>query len=148
MKEKEFRRHPKVIRIIGVAFLGITFAVLFALVFGFLVKILWNALMPELFGLTRITYWQAFGLLILTKLLFGSFGHHHSYRNHDRLHKKVEDRWHRFLGVAKDEEDDDLWKPKGSHQNWKYYKQYWKDEGKAAFEAYIEKIEAEEKKKE
>lgn len=41
-----------------------------------------------------------------------------------------------------DDEDDELWKPKGSYKNWKYYDQYWKEEGKAAFEAYIDKIKA------
>lgn len=32
---------------------------------------LWNITMPEVFGLKRITYWQAFRLLILASLLFG-----------------------------------------------------------------------------
>ena len=32
---------------------------------------LWNWLMPDLFDLSRISFWQAFGLLILSKLLFG-----------------------------------------------------------------------------
>lgn len=34
---------------------------------------LWNGLMPALFGLKLITYWQAFGLMILFRLLFGGF---------------------------------------------------------------------------
>lgn len=32
---------------------------------------LWNLTMPEVFGLKRITYWQAFRLLILAGMLFG-----------------------------------------------------------------------------
>ena len=54
------------------------FAVLFLVVFGFFVKGLWNWLMPPLFGLHLITYWQALGILILSKVLFGGFrgGHH------------------------------------------------------------------------
>ena len=146
MKERTFKGHPKVLRIVGAVFVGIVFAVLFALIFGFLVKFLWNTLMPVIFGLTKITYWQAFGLVILAKLLFGSFGHHHSHRSRDRVHRKVEGRWHRFLGVETCGEDDELWNPKGSYKNWKYYDQYWKDEGKAAFEAYIDRIEIEKKK--
>jgi len=35
-----------------------------------LVMWLWNWLMPLLFGLPVITYWQAGGLLLLTNLLF------------------------------------------------------------------------------
>jgi len=27
------------------------------------------------------------------------------------------------------------------YKNWKYYDQYWRDEGKAAFEAYLDKLE-------
>ena len=48
-----------------------------ATIAGFVVKGLWNALMPALFGLHTLTFWQALGLLLLTKLLFGGF-HRHS----------------------------------------------------------------------
>jgi hypothetical protein len=44
------------------------------LVFGFVVTHLWNYLMPGLFGLHAITFWQAVGLIILGRLLFGGFG--------------------------------------------------------------------------
>ena len=43
-------------------------------VFGFVVSHLWNGLMPGLFGLHTITFWQAVGLIILGRLLFGGFG--------------------------------------------------------------------------
>ncbi len=33
---------------------------------------LWNWLMPELFGLKIVTFWQAWGLVWLTSLLFKS----------------------------------------------------------------------------
>ncbi len=36
-----------------------------------LVQCLWNWLLPDIFGLKEISYWQAFGLFILAKLLFG-----------------------------------------------------------------------------
>jgi hypothetical protein len=42
-------------------------------VFGFAVTSLWNELMPGLFGLRAITFWQAVGLMILGRLLFGGF---------------------------------------------------------------------------
>ena len=35
---------------------------------------LWNALMPEIFGLVKISFWQAFGLEVLAGILFGSKG--------------------------------------------------------------------------
>lgn len=35
-----------------------------------LIMLLWNALLPELFGLNCIGYWQSMGLLVLVNLLF------------------------------------------------------------------------------
>ena len=34
---------------------------------------LWNRLMPVIFGLHAISFWQALGLLVLSKILFGGF---------------------------------------------------------------------------
>lgn len=41
--------------------------------FVFVVMWLWNHLMPGIFGLREISYWEAFGLFLLSKLLFGGF---------------------------------------------------------------------------
>ena len=51
---------------------------MFGFIFGIVVMWLWNALLPQLFGLKTITYWQGVGLVILARLLFGSgtLGHH------------------------------------------------------------------------
>ena len=46
---------------------------LFVAVAGFVVMSLWNGLMPAIFGLPPIGFWQAMGLLILSKILFGGF---------------------------------------------------------------------------
>ena len=43
------------------------------LVFGFVVMTLWNWLMPSLFGWRLINFWQALGLLVLSRILFGGF---------------------------------------------------------------------------
>jgi hypothetical protein len=57
--------------------LGILFAVggiaLLAL-FGWFVMLLWNWLMPDIFGLKQLNYWQAWGLLILCSILFKGIG--------------------------------------------------------------------------
>ena len=51
-------------------------AFLIAIVVFFLVVALfnwlWNITMPQVFALKRITYWQAFRLLIIAGMLFGS----------------------------------------------------------------------------
>jgi len=41
--------------------------------FSFVVMWLWNRLMPNLFGLHVLSFWQALGLLILSKILFSGF---------------------------------------------------------------------------
>jgi len=48
--------------------------VLFAWLFGELVMHLWNWLLPPLFGVHVITFWQALGLVLLCRILFGSWG--------------------------------------------------------------------------
>lgn len=61
------------------------------------VMLLWNALFPVIFGIVKITYWQALGILILARILFGSFRcgersfHHHPFSRYHRdnpLHEK------------------------------------------------------------
>jgi hypothetical protein len=42
--------------------------------FGFVVMKLWNWLTPALFGWRQVSYWQAVGVIILTRLLFGRWG--------------------------------------------------------------------------
>ncbi len=39
--------------------------------FAFLYKWCWNEIMPYLFGLPTITYWQMVGLSILAQVFFG-----------------------------------------------------------------------------
>ena len=48
--------------------------VLFGWLFGEIIMHLWNWLMPALFGLKMITFWQAIGLLILARILVGGLG--------------------------------------------------------------------------
>ncbi|HEY9116190.1 MAG TPA: hypothetical protein VIN11_00105 [Roseivirga sp.] len=42
--------------------------------FGSAIMLLWNWLMPEIFGLTTINFWQALGLFILSRILFSGMG--------------------------------------------------------------------------
>jgi len=43
---------------------------------GWMVSGLWNWLIPSVFGLHTIGFWQALGLFILSRVLFGRFGGH------------------------------------------------------------------------
>lgn len=37
------------------------------------VMLLWNGILPEVIGVNSITYWQALGIFVLSKILFGGF---------------------------------------------------------------------------
>ena len=41
---------------------------------GFIVMLLWNAILPQVLHTEKITYWQAVGLFVLSRILFFGFG--------------------------------------------------------------------------
>src|SRR5450830_1711086 len=84
---------------IFIAPLAILGMLLFVFIGGELVLHLWNGLLPRLFGFRQITFWQALGILLLCRILFGGFGLHGSARSNvrgrvaDRLADRMGDRW-------------------------------------------------------
>lgn len=52
----------------------VAFGALIALIFGYITMLLWNWLVPVLFNGPIITFWQALGLLVLSKILFHGLG--------------------------------------------------------------------------
>jgi len=70
----------------------VLFAIVFLAVFTFVVMSLWNWLMPTVFGWHAINYWQALGLLILSKILFGGFrgGPHRQWHWRRRMRERWE----------------------------------------------------------
>lgn len=62
------------------------FGILFAVAGTFAVMALWNMVLTSIFALPLITFWQALGLLVLSRILFGGFGcgwhgkRHHEFR--------------------------------------------------------------------
>ena len=71
----------------GVAFAG--FVVVGLAVFSWIVMLLWNALLPSLFGAPQLRYLQAAGLLVLSRVLVGGLrGHHGGWR-----HRGWRERW-------------------------------------------------------
>ena len=110
--------------------LGVIGGIAFAFLFGAVVMWLWNWLMPVIFHLGVISYWQAVGLAILGRLLFGSFHHgsHHrgrqnmgpwKYGHHGHSGNSCRDYSH------------------GS--KWSHYDQYWNEEGEKSFSDYLKR---------
>ncbi len=54
--------------------LAILGMLLFIAIGGAIVLQLWNWLLPSIFGWRPITFWQAVGILALSRILFGGFG--------------------------------------------------------------------------
>ena len=79
--KKEYKKWTKYTPIFIILFVVALFA------FSYVVMSLWNWLIPDLFSGPMITMWQAIGLLILSKILLGSFNHGHCKCNkHHRYH--------------------------------------------------------------
>lgn len=64
MKPYLFRRFRFLIPLAIVAFIGL---------FTYAVYALWNGVLIDVIGVKTITYWQALGILVLSKILFGGF---------------------------------------------------------------------------
>lgn len=129
---------------------GLALAALVAFLFGLVVQHLWNWLMPGLFHLPSIDFWQAFGLVFLSRLLFGNIGGHH--------HKKHGKKWrkgccgkdccdkeggesggccshHGGWGKLRHHGFFKRWAPDGDPKNLEQFDDWWKDGGEASFES-------------
>lgn len=74
--------------------------VLFGWLFGEIVMHLWNWLMPAIFGLKLISFWQAIGLLILARILVGGLGG--GSNNSRRRQRHLKDRWEHMTPEERD----------------------------------------------
>ena len=66
---------------------------------GTLLMLIWNALMPQLFHLQEITFWQALLLLIFCRILFGGHFRQHSLHHqdfHEKMHKMTKEEREEF----------------------------------------------------
>ena len=100
-----------------------------AILFGFVLMWLWNAIMPELFDLPVVTYWQAVGIFILAKLLFGGIGSGSSSSSKSSK------------GDSWSCDDDSKKKSKSSDfKKWELYDKFWKEEGEEAYKSYQDKL--------
>lgn len=136
---------------------------------GWLGQWLWNQVGPQLFHLPAVSWWQAGVLVALFQILFGAAHHwkrsnglgiwwsgrwrsphawEEHFEDHARMHKeewRLFRRGMRRMGREAREEGR-RWKervdeaaPAGSHRNWKHFEAYWREKGKADFEAWLDR---------
>ncbi|MEL4106345.1 hypothetical protein AAFA46_05815 [Oscillospiraceae bacterium WX1] len=123
--KSKWSKTPKPVQITLYIILGLLGVTAMGILFGYIIQLLWNWLMPELFGLGTISYWQAIGIFILAKLLFG-FGMGGNGDKASKSNKRREQQHDAACG------------------NWADYDAWWEKEGKSAFQKYAtEKSETE-----
>lgn len=116
--KQSFKAFPKWLQILLLALLAVVGVTFFGFIFGYIIMWLWNQLMPQIFGLPLITYWQGVGLFILARILLGTFGSDNKNNGHIVHHK------------AKSANTSD--------PDWVRYNTWWEKEGKTAFENYTD----------
>lgn len=114
----------KVLKIAGFVVLGIIGITFLALIFGIFVKWLWNALMPVIFGLPEIGFWQAVGLVVLGHIFFGGDHSHHYERSGSKRRKVPPDTPERSPFQLEMEQD---------------YAEFWREEGHESFKNWMHK---------
>ena len=118
--ENPRKRKAEKIFLYGVG--GFILFIIFLLIFGLVIKFLWNATIATMFGLPLISYWQAIGLFILAKFFFG-FGSGKNYTNKKKHYWKGKSMCAE-AGDASTLIDDEA------------FREYWQEQGKDAYEAF------------
>ncbi|WP_072032185.1 hypothetical protein [Crocinitomix catalasitica] len=117
-------RSKSIGEIVGWVLLAIIGISALVILFGFIIMWLWNWLMPDLFGLSTITYWQGMGLCLLSKILFGGIG-----GGKGGGHKKHHDK-HHYNSECRESSKNEISK-------WKFYDKFWEEQGNEAFNEYV-----------
>lgn len=138
------------LKFFGIVILGAAAAAGFAFIFGYFVMLLWNWLMPEIFGLVAINFWQAAGIVLLARLIFGGFKHGGG-DDKCKPSKKKNSFKGEFMKEFKKEFRDEFNKEYtkcGDHnvKDWKHFEEYWWDEGEKQYNDYVERKNEQEQK--
>jgi len=88
-------------------FAGILIIIAMIAVFGAAVMLLWNALLPGLFGLPVLNYLEAAGILLLARILAGGLGHnlnnHYGHRNGSHFRGQGNELREKWMNMSGDE---------------------------------------------
>ncbi len=119
----------KALMIFGFTILGASLIILM----GFVIMWLWNWLMPLIFNLTTLTYWQAAGVFILAKIIFGGFGGDSSNNSNSKHRPK-----NKIKKEFSKEFDKEFDKQNKSDKDYdELYEKWWEEKGEKSFKDYM-----------
>jgi hypothetical protein len=55
----------------SLTFTGLIYLIIVIIIAVLITQLVWNMVMPDVFGTREINFWQTFGLLILSAIFFG-----------------------------------------------------------------------------
>lgn len=124
----------KVLKIIGMVLLGAAALV----AFGFIVQLLWNWLMPGIFDLRPITYWEGLGILALSSILFGRLGGGSSDGKKDKKKRRtpIRDEIRREFEKEFEKEYGKKAQNEANAEHEQMYEKWWEAQGKDSFEKF------------
>lgn len=99
-------------KIIGFTILGLAIGALL----GWVVMSLWNCVLVAVLGVKVITFWQALGILLLSKILFGGFHKKWSNNGGGRWNAEMKEKWQNMTPEEKEK----------FKQNWRNKCRTWK----------------------
>lgn len=84
-------------------FVFLVFILLFITVIGYVIQFLWNAILVDATGVKPISYWQAIGLFLLSRILFGGFrfGGPKKYKSRNSRKAPWKERWQNMTEAEK-----------------------------------------------
>jgi hypothetical protein len=83
--------------------------------FSAVTMLLWNALLPQIFGVASINFWQALGLLVLSRILFCRFGGRHPFGAYGMGHKTRNALREKWMNMTPEERKEFVKKHHGYH---------------------------------
>jgi hypothetical protein len=90
------RRRPPIGKVIMILFFAAACISLFSLI----VMTLWNAILPDVLRVNEINFWQAMGIIVLSKILFGGFGGW-GHKKHE-WKKRMDQKWEHMTPEERD----------------------------------------------
>lgn len=157
-------------RCVGFGILGVLGFLAIAVIGGALIMWLWNCIVSPMFHISTINFWEAIGLAVLARLLFGGCrsGWHHggkrwrygmgrghnSCRSHSECNCGCQTSSYNKCECGKDNcscncgkdndkcscgKDNDKCECGPDQEKWKFYDEYWKQEGENAFNDFVKR---------